>query len=222
MHIPAREGSKRIKRKNMRDMQGNPMIFYSVRASLEAGITDDLYVNTDSIEIMKYVEQSFAAVKIYARQKSLANDKASSDEFNLDIINSLNPDTLMMINPVCPLIEATDIITALETYSKSSSDTLISCSNTQMQGFCENKPININPKEQLAPSQNNPTIQILNWAITIWDASLFKKRMNTSGFASIGEQRLLFPIDNLKGFKVSEESDFLICEQLLKLRMNKS
>ena len=217
LHIPAREGSKRVPRKNMRHMNGKPMISYVIEASLNAKITDNIYVNTDSKEIISYVENNFSTLKAYERDENLANDKASSDQFNLDIIEKLNPDTLIMINPVCPLITSEDIKNALTKYKTSDCDTLITSETTQMQTFCDGEPVNIKLDEQLAPSQENGLITILNWAITIWEVGSFKKRMSEQGFAVLGGNREFFDIESIKAIKVSEEKDFLFAEQLLKL-----
>ena len=59
LHIPAREGSKRIPRKNLRKMNDSPMISYVIKESLESKITKEVYVNTDSSEIISYVGVSF-------------------------------------------------------------------------------------------------------------------------------------------------------------------
>ena len=216
LHIPAREGSKRVPRKNMRLMNGKPMIGYTIEASILANITKELYVNTDSDEIRILVENKYPSFKIYTRDKELANDTASSDQFNYDIINKLNPDTLIMINPVCPLIEANDIVQALTYYSTSDCDTLITSNSTQMQTFCDGVPVNINVDEQLAPSQENKNITILNWAITIWDVKSFIERMKKQNFAVLGDKRNFYDIDSIKGVKVSEEKDFLFAEMILK------
>jgi len=215
LHIPAREGSKRVPRKNIREMAGKPMISYVIDASLESTVTDNVYVNTDAKEIIEYVSKSFPDVKIHEREKKLADDKASSDQFNMDIIDTLEPDTLVMVNPVCPLIDAKDITEAVAAYKLSDCDTLITCTTTQMQTFCNDMPVNIRLDEELAASQTNPVVQILNWAITIWDAKLFKKRFAKLGYASMGDNRVLYPIDHLKSFKVSEEKDFKVCEALI-------
>jgi len=215
LHIPAREGSKRVPRKNMRLMASNPMIYYTTLASINSRVTDDIFVNTDSVEIQDYIRVKFPKVKIYKRERALANDNASSDEFNYDIIKKLSPDTLIMINPVCPLIDEQDIQKALNLFKNSNCDTLISASSTQMQTFCNGKPINININEQLAPSQNNDKVTTLNWAITIWDVKSFVGRMKLQNYAVLGENRLLFDIDPLKGLKVSEEKDFILIENIL-------
>lgn len=219
LHIPAREGSKRVPKKNMRFMNNKPMISYAIETSINANISSELYINTDSQEIIDYVRNNYTQFKIYERDSYLATDQVQSDEFNHDIIKKLKPDTLIMINPVCPLIDKEDLTNALNCYKNSNCDTLITSSSTQMQTFCDGKPINININEPLAPSQDNKIIQILNWAITIWDAKEFMKRIETKGYGSLGKNRILFDIDPLHAIKVSEEKDFLLAEKLLQIKV---
>jgi len=221
LHIPARQDSKRVPKKNLRDMNGKPMISYSLEEAIKANITNEIYVNTDSDDIIHYIQQNYKNIKIYKRDKELASDTASSDQFNLDIIEKLNADTLIMVNPVCPLISSEDIKNALLYYKSSTCDTLISSSSTQMQTFCEGEAININENEELAPSQSNKIITTLNWAVTIWDAKKFIKRMKTKGYASLGEERILYDIDPLHAIKVSEEKDFIFAEKLIQVEKRK-
>ena len=215
LHIPAREGSKRVPRKNMRLMNGKPMISYTIEAALKSKVTENCYVNTDSIEIIEYVENNYPAISIYIREKELCSDFAQSDHFNADIIRKLKPNTLIMINPVCPLIEAEDIIDALDAYKKSDSDTLVTSLSTHMQTFCDGKPVNIDITQHLAPSQDNPLITTLNWAISIWEANSFVRRMDEKGFAVWGERISFHDIDLFKAIKVSDEKDFKFAELLL-------
>jgi len=218
LHIPAREGSKRVPKKNLRKMNESPMISYAIKESLESKITKEVYVNTDSSEIISYVEKNFSKCKIYMRPAVLASDNSSSEDFNLDIMNNLSADTLVMINPVCPLIKSSDINNAFKKYKESDCDTLISCSSTKMQTFCGNNPVNINLNEQLAPSQKNQTVKTLNWAITIWDCKSFRKRIKSLGYAVLGDNRLLYELDFIKCIKVSYEEDFILAEKILKYK----
>ena len=203
LHIPAREGSKRVPRKNMRLMNGKPMIAYTIEAALHSKITENCYVNTDSEEIIEFVKSAYPKMKIYLRDKELCNDKAQSDHFNADIIHKLQPDTLIMINPVCPLLEAQDIIDAINTYRNSDCDTLITSTSTHMQTFCDGQPVNIDTTQALAPSQDNPLITTLNWAVTVWQAKSFIERMNKNCFAVWGKKIAFHDIDLYKAVKVS-------------------
>ena len=121
-HIPARAGSKRVKAKNLRLLSGNPMLQYAVEAAINSKVFDDIYVNSDSDEMLALAEN--LGVKGYKRDPELASDTATGDEFTIDFIRQLQPDTLVMISPVCPLVTSADIIASLEAFQLSSCDTL--------------------------------------------------------------------------------------------------
>ncbi len=209
-HIPARAGSKRLKSKNLRYLAGQPLITYAIQAALASEPLQQIYVNTDSKVIAALAKKSGALV--YRRKSELASDTATSDQFNMDIIENLKPDTLIMINPVCPLLEPADIDYAVNAYRNDTVDTLITSTATQMQCFCNDQPVNINLNEALAPSQENPHVHICNWTITIWDAHKFRDLYQRQGFAVFGEHRKLLPIDPWKAVKISTEEDFQLAE----------
>ena len=216
IHIPARAGSVRVPKKNIRLMAGKPMISYAIEQSLLSEISDDVYVNTNDEEIKKYVTKTYPNIKIYHRNEYLSSDKATSDEFNFDIIDALDPDILVMVSPTCPLIQAKTIREAFQNFLNLNVDTLITCNETKMQAFVNDTPINIRLNEALQPSQNNESIKILNWAVTIWDARKFKSNFQTLGYASLGSNRSLMTISDLQSYKVSNQNDFEICESIIK------
>lgn len=71
--IPARGGSKRIPRKNIREFCGQPMIAYSIAAAQESGVFDRVIVTTDSEEIAR-VAQAYGAETPFVRPPELADD----------------------------------------------------------------------------------------------------------------------------------------------------
>ena len=71
--IPARGGSKRIPRKNIKDFCGQPMISYSINAALNSGIFDKVIVSTDDEEI-RDVSLNLGALVPFQRPLSLADD----------------------------------------------------------------------------------------------------------------------------------------------------
>ena len=60
--IPARGGSTRVPRKNIRDFCGKPVIYYSIKAALESGIFDEVMVSTDDEEIAQIAREAGAKV----------------------------------------------------------------------------------------------------------------------------------------------------------------
>lgn len=76
--IPARGGSKRIPRKNIKPFAGLPMIAHSIRAAQQAGLFDRILVSTDDDEIMTVAKQ-YGAEAPFRRPAELADDFAGTD-----------------------------------------------------------------------------------------------------------------------------------------------
>lgn len=76
--IPARGGSKRIPRKNIRPFAGKPMIAHSITTAKESGVFDRIIVTTDDPEIMD-VARAWGAEIPFIRPPELANDHAGTD-----------------------------------------------------------------------------------------------------------------------------------------------
>ena len=214
--IPARGGSKRVPAKNLRYLCGRPLIAYAIENALKSGIFSEVYVNTDSDLIAAFAQTCNA--KVYRRPASLGFDTATGDDFTADFLEHVPTDTLAMISPVCPLLTVQSIQSAVRAFGESDCDTLISCESTQMQTFCESRAVNIDTEGPLAPSQQNPVVQILNWAITIWDTRQFMRSYRSKKNGYIGTKRLLFPINAMEGLKISYEADFQAAELLILAR----
>ena len=75
--IPARGGSKRIPKKNLRHFCGKPIIAYSIDAALKSGVFDRVIVSTDDSEISA-VANAHGAETPFVRPGELANDHAST------------------------------------------------------------------------------------------------------------------------------------------------
>jgi pseudaminic acid cytidylyltransferase len=85
--IPARGGSKRIPKKNIKDFLGKPLIAYSIQIAKESNLFDDIYVSTDDNKI-ENVAKEYGA-KIIQRPKQLADDFSSSADAVNDAIKTL-------------------------------------------------------------------------------------------------------------------------------------
>ena len=74
--IPARGGSKRIPKKNIKDFFGKPLIAYSIEVAIRSELFDDIYVSTDDEQI-KNISKKYGA-KVINRPKKLADDFTTS------------------------------------------------------------------------------------------------------------------------------------------------
>jgi CMP-N-acetylneuraminic acid synthetase len=111
--IPARGGSKRIPRKNVRLLDGRAMIGYTIDAALESGLFDRIVVSTDSQEIADVATAAGAEVP-FLRAAQLADDMTPVSEVTADVLDRLDPssrlyDSVAQLMPNCPLRTAADI-----------------------------------------------------------------------------------------------------------------
>ena len=83
--IPARGGSKRIPRKNIKPFMGKPIIAYSIEAALESGLFDEVMVSTDDEEIAMVARQYGAKVP-FMRSAETANDYATTADVMLEVL----------------------------------------------------------------------------------------------------------------------------------------
>ena len=116
--IPARGGSKRIPRKNVKDFLGKPIIAYSIEKALESKLFSEVMVSTDDQEIADIAMQFGASVPTLRSSKN-ADDHASTIDVLSEVVEyyaSLNKqfDHVCCIYPTAPLISIEDLITGLK------------------------------------------------------------------------------------------------------------
>ena len=105
--IPARGGSKRIPRKNIRDFCGLPMIAWSIQAAKESGCFERIVVSTDDEEIAETAER-YGAEAPFRRCKILADDHTPTVTVVADAIERLN---VVTQTPVCCLYATAPFVT---------------------------------------------------------------------------------------------------------------
>lgn len=109
--IPARGGSKRIPRKNIKDFLGKPIIAYSIQAALESALFDEVMVSTDDEEIAEIAIKHGAKVPFF-RSKENADDFATTVDVLIEVISEYQSrfevtfDALCCIYPTAPLLTA--------------------------------------------------------------------------------------------------------------------
>jgi N-acylneuraminate cytidylyltransferase len=117
--IPARGGSKRIPRKNIRIFNGKPMISWSIEAAYNSGLFDKIVVSTDDREIKEIAEKNGALVP-FIRPDELSNDYAGTIEVIAHAISALekqgvNSDAVCCIYATAPFIRSEDLCLGLKT-----------------------------------------------------------------------------------------------------------
>ena len=129
--IPARGGSKGIPRKNLRPLNGKPLIFHSLELANEIRNIADIFVSSDDDEIIHIVEKF--GTRTLKRDPNLAKDQTTLDPVIHDAyeqaqkITNKNYDIVITLQPTSPLLTKRSLQKALERLNGNPSiDTIIS------------------------------------------------------------------------------------------------
>jgi len=121
--IPARGGSKRVPRKNIRDFCGLPIIAYTIQAAIESKLFSKIIVSTDDLEIAE-ISKKYGAEVPFIRDKAIADDYTPISNVTLDALDRLDPERNMygivaQLMPNCPLRTVDDIVASYQYFMDS-------------------------------------------------------------------------------------------------------
>lgn len=218
--ITARGGSKGLPGKNIKLLDGKPMIEYTINAARE--IFDDslIYVSTDSQEIIDVAERTGLQTP-FVRPNHLATDTTNSRDVLLHSIehfkkeNGSVPEIVVLLQPTSPLRTSTHIKSALKLYSKNI-DMVISVKQTESNPYYvlfeenNNGYLERSKKANFTRRQDCPDVWEVNGAIYIINVkSIIAKPM--SEFKKIKK----FEMDQHSSLDIDNQLDFTIVEHIL-------
>lgn len=164
--IPARGGSKRIPRKNIKPFMGKPIIAYSIEAALQSGLFDEVMVSTDDDEIAEIARQYGANVP-FMRSGETSNDYASTEDVIKEVlenyrINGIEFEHLCCIYATAPFVSVQKLHQGFELLKKSYNSvfTIVAYSYPVQRGLevIENKVRLMFPEYRDARSQDLSSI----------------------------------------------------------------
>lgn len=126
--IPARGGSKRIPRKNIKPFLGKPIIAYSIEAAQKSALFDEIMVSTDDLEIADVAKQYGASVP-FMRSAETANDFAGLTDVINEVLNNYGKTESLYDNYCCllstaPFVNAEMLIDSFRMFMDKQFDTL--------------------------------------------------------------------------------------------------
>lgn len=131
--IPARSGSKGLKDKNIMELNGQPLLAYSIIAAKESGLFDEVMVSTDSNRYAE-VAVNYGAEVPFLRSVGLSGDHAGSWDVVREVLGSYRMsgrtfDSVCLLQPTSPLRDAGDIVCGYQLMDEKGANTVI--------GVCE-------------------------------------------------------------------------------------
>jgi CMP-N,N'-diacetyllegionaminic acid synthase len=216
--IPARGGSKGILNKNIIDFCGKPLIAWTIEQCLYSKYISDVWVTSDSQEILNIAEKYGA--KTIKRPDSISGDLASSEAAWMHAIEIIQRDSKIDLvfapQVTSPLREIQDIDNAIELFQREKYDSMFSSSIVEDLFFWkkdkEHKLQSVN--YDYLNRQRRQDIQekiIENGSFYIFKSEIIKKYNNRLG-GKIGHSQMEF----WKVFEIDNLEDVRICSTLMR------
>ena len=220
--IPARGGSVGIPRKNVKELCGKPLIYWTIAAAKQSARVTRLIVSTDDEEIAA-VAESYGAEVPFMRPADLATSEAKAADVWRHALDWLREhgepaDESVWLHPTSPLREPGDIDAAVDLLREKKADSVVSVCE------CEHPPLYANTlpedlcmrdfiREEIknANRQELPVYYRLNGSVYVIDVGYFSR----SGYI-IGENTYAYIMPKIRSVDIDDEIDFLLAETILK------
>ena len=214
----ARGGSKGVPKKNIKLLNGKPLLYYSAKAVLESTIFDRFIISTDSKEIAEIAENIGIEVP-FLRPAELAQDNSNALEAIEHALKFMEKegefyDNVLYILPTAPLIIKEDIINSYNLLKEKNADIIISVAETDHPVFWMNTLPPDNSLKNFVPEfarkknrQDLPKSYRISGSIYFgkWDIFYYKKDwFSVNSYAYIIPKNRAVDIDNDVDFKLAE------------------
>lgn len=214
--ITARGGSKRIPKKNIKLFLGKPIIAYSILASIESGLFDEVMVSTDDEEIAE-ISRKYGASVPFMRSANTSNDHATTADAILEVLEAYKRigetfEYACCLYPTAPFVTAEKLVAA---YGKLKSEKLDAVFPVMPFGYpiwrslkMENGRLQLNWEEyKNARSQDLPTAYHDAGQFYFFNVAVFmqKKTIMTDNMGGIN-------ISEMEGQDIDNETDWQLAE----------
>ena len=222
--IPARAGSKRIPKKNIKLFNGIPMIHFALKVALESNIFDKIIVSSDSDEILSISKQLSNEITTYQRPEELGDDFTGTIPVINDVIDNLEIqkfyDFTCCIYPCVPLLRKERILEGYDLLKKNPSKYILPIRKFESSiyrsfSLNSNKSINMNyPSNQLTRTQDLKPAYYDAGQFYFGTNKLWQSKINLHS-CSLGIE-----VSNDECIDIDELEDWRFAEQLFQIKNN--
>ena len=223
--IPARGGSKGLPDKNIKPINGKPLIYWTINQAQKSTLISNLIVNTDSEKIANISEESGASVP-FLRPKNLAEDDSSTFDVikhTLDWYERRDEqyDIVVLLEPTSPLRKNKDIDQAIERFiSHGDADSLVSLGEVQLESPYITKFLDddyVRPVIKLDSSfHQRQQLPIAYFPYGIIYLSKVSSLLETGTFYQ--ENTISYMVERWQNYEIDDIYDFMVIERIMKHR----
>ena len=218
--IPVRGGSKSIPLKNIKDIAGHPLVYWTTVAANDCQEIDMVYVATDSEAIKKTVEGfKLPKVRVIPRSDESASDTASTESAMLEFATEYDFEDIVLIQATSPLLTADDLSRGIGLYQMEGTDSVLSVVRQKRfvweneNGFAKPQNYDFNSRPR---RQEFDGFLVENGAFYITS----KNALLSTGCRLYGNVKACEMCEE-SYFEIDEPSDFMIIEDILRNRESK-
>jgi len=218
--IPARGGSKGLPGKNIKLLNGKPLILYTLEAARKIFSNEQICVSTDDEEIKKCVENSGLLVP-FLRPDSLATDGAGTYEVLLHALDYYESQGIVfkkvvLLQPTSPFRDETHILGACSLFTMDI-DMVVSVKETKSNPYYllfeedDNGFLHQSKNAKFTRRQDCPTVWEYNGAIYVINVDSLRQ-YNISSF----QKKIKYEMDGIHSLDIDNALDWAICETIIR------
>ena len=224
--IPARGNSKGVAGKNIKLLNGKPLLGYTIEEGKKSRI-NRLIVSTDSPEIAE-ISQALGAEVPFLRSSELSQDDSVIEDALIDVLGKLNekegyrPDVIVLLQPTSPLRTAAHVDDCIDLFEEKKADAVVSVSEPMehpaemvyWEDIGEMRFLSDLFLQEPPPQrQEYPPFFFVNGAVYVFEyESLIKKK------SRFGDKTLPYVMRQIDSIDIDSMDDFKIAEALLQAR----
>lgn len=226
--ITARSGSKGLKDKNIKLLNGKPLMAYTIEAALQSGMFEEVYVSTDS-EKYAGIAMEYGASVPFLRTGENATDSASSWDTVSEALERYEErgkqfDTVCLLQPTSPLRTAEDILAGYQLFQEKNAAAVLSVTPTDHSPlWCGTLPEDgcldhfISEETLATPRQMLPEYYRINGALYILRTDRVVSKPDL-----YGTDCFAYVMPRNRSVDIDEELDFYMAEYLMKSKETNS
>jgi len=216
--IPARLGSQRLKRKNLREIEGVPIIGHAILKCVDSGVFDQVVVNSEN-EVFRGIADKYG-VDFHHRPEELGDNNATSEQYIADFLESYDCDRIVQVHSIAPLLTVEEVAQFTQFFCDSEFDVLLSVTLEQIECFFDGKPLNFSLSEKTNSQELKP-VERVSWSITGWKRSTYLEAVEKGLCATYYGKIGTFSVGRMAGHVIKNEEDLRIAQALWSARSRK-
>lgn len=210
--IPARLNSKRIYQKNLRLLNGKPLISYIIETAIASNCFEKIYLNSEG-GIFEKIANDYG-INFYKRPEYLLSDITSNDDIIYDFMNVVSCEKIIQLLPTSPFITTGDILGFVNYMNRQEFDSVTSVKDIQSECVYEDEAINFDGIKKAKSVQDLEPIKCYCHSIMGYKPSIYRKNVIKYGSGYHGGTGYcgMYELKSFSAIEINIEDDWRLSE----------